>query len=82
MTVTIEKGIPLPGKLGTKNSNKYGAIPWTQMEVGDSFVFEATGVAYMKHAARKHGVTIFIKTLSKGRYRVWRIETPPEVKRL
>lgn len=67
MTVKIDKGIPIPVLYG-KNHTKY---PWHEMEVGDSFLCEASNAhSCVNQANRAYAPKKF---MARSR-RIWRIE--------
>jgi hypothetical protein len=75
--IEIEHGIPIPNK---KKPDPYKEIPWSKLQIGDSFVFKHTNVSALKLRARKHGIEIVIQALNYKRgippteYRVWRVK--------
>lgn len=71
--IQIDKGIPIPGSAKRKPFSLYADIPWSKLEIGDSFVWEARHVSNMKQAAKKAGVDIMIKKILIRSWRVWRI---------
>lgn len=74
MTYELEDDVPLPPKAAQER------YPWSQMEVGQSFMVESDdpkkamervrGAA--SNRARKHGETFALRTVEGG-VRVWRI---------
>lgn len=70
--VKIDRGIPAPRRRG--GVRKY---PWLEMEVGDSFLFSATG-SYPYEAARTASKRYAPKRFRAGKsadgMRVWRTE--------
>jgi hypothetical protein len=83
MAIRIEKNIPIPI---AKNQRKVhlDALPWKQMEVGDSFVYEGHSSGGLHLAAQRAGIKIVIRVQgaepgSNGgpplarSFRVWRV---------
>ncbi len=66
MTIEIEKGIPMPGKVRTRN----GKYPWDTMEVGDSFMLADRAKKILIPARLKP--KIFRQAAVEGGIRVWR----------
>lgn len=75
MTYCIEKNIPRPTK-------GYGKYPFSQMEIGDSFIVPifktAKGYAQLCRAAYNHGYfnrkKFSVRTIKGEGHRVWRIK--------
>lgn len=66
MTIEIEKGIPMPDKVRTRN----GKYPWIAMEVGDSFFIVGRTKKVIIPAWLKP--KIFRQAAVEGGWRVWR----------
>ena len=66
MTIEIEKGIPMPDKVRTRN----GKYPWDSMEVGDSFKLDGRTKKVIIPARLKP--KIFRQSAVEGGWRVWR----------
>ena len=75
--IKIEKGVPLPTKKA-KPFERYARVPWHELNVGDSFVWD-DNPAYIKVFAKRHyDYTLQIKQVGPKSFRVWRIENPPK----
>lgn len=82
MTITIEKGIPLPEVRKRQPKNPYIEV-MAKMEVGDSFVCEGakfnTLQGALRAAAKKAGVSITTRRENENedgtgvKVRVWRV---------
>jgi hypothetical protein len=83
LTVSIEKDIPIPPPKSQRKAN-LDALPWKQMEVGDSFVYEGHSSGGLHLAAQRAGIKIVIRVQSadpgtnggppKARsFRIWRV---------
>ena len=66
MTIEIEKGIPMPDKVRTRN----GKYPWVNMDVGDSFFLAERTKKVLIPAWLKP--KIFRQSAVEGGWRVWR----------
>lgn len=68
MSYQIEKGIPAPVT---------HQFPLDQMDVGDSFVFEADKASALHAAVRRftriNGGDFAVRTEGRGKRRVWRV---------
>ena len=78
MTITIEKGVPLPA-FTTK-----GKYPWYDMEVGDSFLARDIAPARRKNfrgmcaaITRRTGLRFRTQVEGDDGVRVWLVEKPP-----
>ena len=69
MSITIERGLPLP-----KMKRKY---PWEELQVSDSFfvdgVKESVFRTYASLTAKKLGITLTVRKEANG-LRCWRIK--------
>ena len=71
MTITIEKGIPIPArKPGGGRKPKY---PFDQMEVGDSILLDSKS-GMSKKIREKLKPKVFRTALMDGKARIWRTE--------
>jgi len=72
MSVTVEKGIPIPN---FRTAPRQGKYPWRTMEVGDSFYVENTTSERFGPQAREAGIrtgrSFTIRKFENG-VRVWR----------
>lgn len=66
MPVTIEKGVPLPGRAFKSE------YPFAQMEVNDSFLVPGVKSVATKNAAAQTGFKFKTKKVDGG-CRVWRV---------
>jgi hypothetical protein len=71
--IQIERNIPIPGKAGRNGLSKY---PWSEMAVGDSFLFPPgmSGAAASSNAAsaqKRTGSKFSVRVTDNG-YRCWR----------
>ena len=77
----IEKGIPVPERrTGKKIHHPFNAIPWKDLEIGDSVRVEHTSCGGLHKRAAVHGMRIIIRgenPQGKARafkaFRLWRI---------
>ncbi len=74
MTITIEKGIPAPIKPAGRSK-----FPFSELDVGDSFVIELNGQASwafaleaVQYAQNKHNIKLTTRLVEPGKRRVWR----------
>jgi hypothetical protein len=75
----IERNVPIPPRRRSERQVTLDALPWSQMEIGDSFVYEGGSSGGMKNAARRAGIEIEIRVLRiEGRaarsFRIWRVK--------
>lgn len=84
MTITIEKGIPLPEVRKRQPKGQFGEV-MAKMEVGDSFVCEGekfnTLQSALRLAAKRAGITITTRRENEEaetpvKVRVWRVASP------
>ena len=66
MAIKIEKNIPAPETRGRRPQYE---IPWDDMKVGDSFLFEGS-VSTIHRSAKAYGVNMVTKRTEEG-IRVW-----------
>ena len=73
MGVQVNQGVPMPPNKRPQKQDKW---PWTELEVGDSFLMEGAkgNAAYTitYHASRRLGRKFSVRQVDGG-YRVWRI---------
>lgn len=73
MIVRIDKDIPLPPRsVGRPTAKKY---PWDTMEIGDSFLHQASYITATTSAQRKalNGRKFSVRRMPDG-IRIWRVE--------
>ena len=81
--VHIEKNMPIPSRKSAHHA-RVAALPWGQMEIGDSFLFEGHSVHGMRWCAKEAGIVIDIRAVDMERtprggltvrtWRIWRVE--------
>lgn len=74
MTIVIEKGIPAPHKPAGRSK-----FPFSDLDVGDSFVIELNGhlswafaFEAIQYAQNKHQIKLTTRLVEPGKRRVWR----------
>lgn len=66
--VNIEKGIPMPkGKLSYSSQS----VAMSTMEIGDSFIWEAS-LPNISNCAKRAGIKVTCRKQLDGSYRIWR----------
>lgn len=74
MTIKIDKGIPIPPRLN--NGGRPAAYPFSEMQVGDSFVYSGNSKAAISTtsaASRRLGFKFTTRVEGDGLVRIWRI---------
>lgn len=66
----IEKGVPLPDRIGVGKPEIYG---FSKMEIEDSIVATRKAVSAARCYGERNGVKFTSRKLSDGTYRIWRI---------
>jgi len=73
--LTIERGVPLPGRVAASQKTKY---PFAAMDVGDSFRISEAAMRNARNSAylyaKRHGQRFSCRRVSDTAFRVWRIE--------
>lgn len=72
MNYQIEKNVSLP--VGIKDQGFTGTM--RKLEIGDSFVVErkSYSLSYAHQIARRLGIRVSVRSISKSEIRIWRIE--------
>lgn len=66
----IEKGVPLPDRIGAGRSEIYG---FSKMEIEDSIVATRKAVSAACLHGKRHGMKFTSQKQPDGTYRIWRI---------
>ena len=74
--IRVDRDIEMPPRVRSRNGKS--VYPWTELEVGDSFLFpehiqKKSAYSFAYQAGKKHGVKYEVRTVEDG-VRCWRIE--------
>jgi len=75
--IRIQRGIPIPRRVGRgRNGNREPKYPWSQMQIGDSFLFpeEIGRSAHSSAYKASRGGKKFAVWKTDSGYRCWRVE--------